>query len=295
MSGRINAWGHRWLTSQWSAPRVVTALIADGRSTHDKIWIILYFASRLRFRGWRPLGWIAPSPRKLTWHSSPSALCVSVQSGGLSPWYETSIVRVYAPAEGFEPQPGWTVVDIGANIGAYSVWAAGRVGSSGRLLAIEPNPVSFEQLLCSMEGLPVKATAIQAACGDSGGSITLHFEEGYTVSSSIHPFDAATDSVSIQMFRLEDLLRESSIQRIDMLKIDVEGAEELVLRGAGASLAQVQRIVLETTQGAIGSAVRSFLVEQGFVLVHEESMHWAIAGLELLAFDRGRPADPPQA
>lgn len=275
----------------WFAPRVVLALISDARTLRDRIWIVLYFVTRLRIRGARPFAAMAPRPRKLSWTSATASLFVSVESGGLSPWYETSILQVYAPTDAFVPRAGWTVVDVGANIGAYSVWAGAQIGPSGRLLAVEPNPVSFELLRRSLDALPMHVTAVPAACGDTDGEVTLHFERGYTVSSSITEFASATESVPTRMRRLEDLLREASIERVDILKIDVEGAEELVLRGAGPSIANVARVVLETTEGSIGSAVRALLASHGFSLAHEEQRHWAIEGLELLAFEKLSPAE----
>ncbi len=270
----------------WSPLRVVPALVADARGVRDKIWILFYFLSRQPVLGTRVLGWLTPRPRDLWWHSAPTPLSVSVESGGLSPWYETSIRKVYAPTTDFEPQPGWVIVDVGANIGAYSVWAAAQLGGSGKLVAIEPNPVSYKQLERSIGHLILDATAVQSACGEAEGEVILHFERGYTVSSSINEFAAATESVPVQMRRLEHILREHGIGHVDVLKIDVEGAEEMVLRGAGDTLLDIDRVVIETTEGDLGFAVRKLLQSRNLVLVHEEQDHWSIPGLELLAFRR---------
>jgi FkbM family methyltransferase len=207
----------------------------------------------------------------------------------LSPWYETSLRKVYAPNADFHPRPGWVIVDVGANIGAYSVWAAAQLGSVGKLVAIEPNPVSYKQLERSIGRLRVDATAVQAACGDAEGEVILHFEPGYTVSSSITEFAAATESVRVHMRRLDDIMRENAVEHVDVLKIDVEGAEEMVLRGAGDTLRDIDRVVVETTEGDVGSAVRALLQSRNFALVHEEREHWSIPGLELLAFRRVPP------
>ena len=201
-------------------------------------------------------------------------------------------LQVYAPERRFVPQPGWTVVDVGANIGAFSVWAAGMMGASGRLLAIEPNPVSFRELRRSLDELAVDATAFAVACGDVEGEVTLHFQPGYTVSSSLTSFDAATESATVPMRRLDALLGETGISHVDLLKIDVEGAEELVLRGAGEALSRISRVVLETTHDDIGRGVRAVMDASGFTLIHDESRHWSIAGLELLAYERSAGPDP---
>ena len=271
---------------RWAPLRVVLALLGDARTARDKMWVALYFASRLRIFGIPALTALRPRPRRLRWRSAPTPLSVSVESGGLSAWYETSILEVYAPERRFVPQQGWTVVDVGANIGAFSVWAASKMGASGRLLAIEPNPVSFRELQRSIEELAVDATAFAVACGDVEGEVTLHFQPGYTVSSSLTSFAAATESATVPMRRLDALLGETGISHVDLLKIDVEGAEELVLRGAGEALSRIDRVVLETTHDDVGRGVRAVMDGSGFTLVHDESRHWSIAGLELLAFER---------
>lgn len=277
---------------RWTPLRVVLALLGDARTARDKVWVALYFASRLRIFGIPALAALRPRPRLLRWRSAPTPLSVSVESGGLSAWYETSILQVYAPERRFVPQSGWTVVDVGANIGAFSVWAAGKMGASGRLLAIEPNPVSFRELERSIRDLAVDATAFAVAGGDVEGEVTLHFQPGYTVSSSLTGFDAATESATVPMRRLDALFDETGISHVDLLKIDVEGAEELVLRGAGEALSRVDRVVLETTHDDIGRGVRSVMDASGFTLVHDESRHWSIAGLELLAYERSAGLDP---
>ena len=274
------------LRSPWWAPRVVLALLRDGRQVRDKVWILAYFVSRLGVAGGHPFTGLAPRVRSVSWHSSPARLCVSTQSGGLSAWYETSLQHVYAPSSDFLPQPGWTVVDVGANIGAYSAWVAGLLGDAGRLLAIEPNPVSFAQLKRSIGSVPALSAALGVACGEFEGELVLYSEPGYTVSSSFSAFEAASRSDLVRVRRLDDISTEQEIQHVDLLKIDVEGAEALVLRGATETLARTDRVILETTADDLGSAVTELLHAHGFELVHRESDHWSIKGLEILAFRR---------
>lgn len=273
------------MTDRWSAMRVVPSLVADARGWRDKAWVILYFVARQQVFGRGLLGWLAPSPRTLSWRSGPAQLAVSVASGGLSVWYEIAHRESYAPLQDFRPRPGWNVVDVGANIGAYSIWAASSMRSSGRIIAIEPNPVSYERLIQSFQHVAVPHATVQAACGDRDGEITLHFEAGYTVSSSVIPFAAASETARVIMRTLDDILLEEAVGRIDVLKIDVEGAEEHVLAGASDALQQTRRVILETT-GATEAGVRAILDKHGFVSIHEEDDHWSVSGLKLLAFQR---------
>lgn len=273
------------MNRSWSALGVASALLRDARGIGDKSWVLRYFAARAAVRGRHPLKILAPGPRALAWHSAPTRLAVSTQSGGLSSWHEIAHRMSYAPTPSFRPRPGWSVIDVGANIGAYAVWAAAAMGGSGRIIAIEPNPISFERLEVSLEALEVPTTAIRAACGNADGEVSLYFEAGYTVSSSVISFAGATQVNKVRMHRLEDLLDEHGIGHVDLLKIDVEGAEEMVLQGTGAMLAAIDRVILETSDGPVDDAVRRILADGGFTLVHEATDHWGIEGLKLLAFE----------
>jgi FkbM family methyltransferase len=269
----------------WGPLRVILTLLRDARGSRSKAWVLAYFVSRARVFGRQPLVVLAPRPRLIKWHSSESPLSVSVESGGLSSWYEISHRLSYAPLGTLRPQPGWTIVDVGANIGAYTVWAAGHLGSTGRIVAIEPNPVSFDRLRKSVQHLPIPVSAFQVGCSDTPGSAALYFEEGYTVSASLQHFAQASRAVEVQLRRLDDVLQEAGTGRVDLIKIDVEGAEELVLRGAPNALAKASAVILETNE-AIEPGVRALLADAGFRLAHEASSHWDIPGLRLLAFTR---------
>lgn len=277
------------MTGEWSPVRVVTSLVGDARGLRDKGWVLLYFASRRHVAGHRPLKWLAPRPRSLSWRSSDSPLSVSVESGGLSSWYEIAHRGAYAPTEAFRPRPGWVVVDVGANIGAYSAWAAARLNGSGSLVAIEPNPVSFGRLTTTLGLLAVESSALQVACGDADTEVALHFEPGFTVSSSIRSFANASEHIRVHMRTLDDIVRELGIEHVDILKIDVEGAEELVLRGARQSLRNTDRVILETTSD-IRPTIDRIMEDSGFTMVGEKPDHWGVVGLSLVAYGRGESA-----
>ncbi len=274
------------IVHRWSPLVVVPALFKDARTWQDRAWIFLYFSSRLRLAGRMPFRWLAPRPRPLAFRSNPGSLSVSMQSGGLSTWYEISLIEAYAAVVGWRPQRGSVVVDVGANIGVFSLWAAKLIGVTGRLVAIEPNPVSYPHLQRSLHSLSIRVDSLSVACGESETDAVLHFESGFTVSSSLEPFAEADQSASVQVRRLDGILEELGIDHVDMLKIDVEGAEEAVLRGADRILPATDRIAVETTAGEVGTGVRSFLAERGFEVVAEESDHWGVAGLQLIGFRR---------
>ena len=129
---------------------------------------------------------------------------------------------------------GMTVVDVGANIGAFSLMAARRVGTGGRVLAVEPDPKTLANLVenVAVNGF-VQVRAINCALGDSEGTTVLSATEE---SSRNFLLPASLDSAvgsSVTVRTLDDVILEAGVDSVDYLKIDVEGYEMHVLRGAG--------------------------------------------------------------
>lgn len=269
--------------SEWAASKVVGTLLGDAVGLRNKLWVARYFAARRV----RPLGWLAPGSRNLEWRTTGTKLTVSSESGALSAWYEVAHVKAYAPVADFIPQAGWTVVDVGANIGAYATWAARFLGPTGQLVAIEPNPISFRHLKASLAGLPCRTHMLDVAASDTDTEMTLHFRRGFTGTSSLSRFADATDSVPVRVQRLDRMAHELDIEHIDLIKLDVEGAEADALKGAEAILSVTDRVVLETTADAIGANVRRILDHHNFELVHERRDVWDVDGLQILCFRRG--------
>jgi FkbM family methyltransferase len=141
-------------------------------------------------------------------------------------------------------QPGATFVDVGANIGLYTVPAARHVGPEGRVIAIEAHPRTFE-FLCRNVALNAldNVVTIQRAVGDSAGSVTMVYREADAGSS----FVAADPigGVEVPVETLDAILARASVATIDYLKIDVEGYELPVLRGARGIIAASPGIVVQ--------------------------------------------------
>lgn len=136
---------------------------------------------------------------------------------------------------------GLTVVDVGAHIGLYTVLAAEKVGSTGRVIAIEPAPKNYEQL---QEHILLNnfnnVTAVPMALSDHTGLEKLYIASLSICNSlnpNVVPQEKRTDSyVKVKVDTLDDLLKSLNIKKIDILKIDAEGAELQVLRGAEETL-----------------------------------------------------------
>ena len=140
--------------------------------------------------------------------------------------------------------PGLTVLDAGAHIGLYSVLAGTRVGSEGAVISFEPNPVSFRLLHKNIRanGLEDRATCIDAALSESEGTSSLFFSDLDRDMSSLHRTDDHESSIDVRTVALDEFLPEG--MAIDVIKIDIEGAEMAALRGMESVLKRNSQVVL---------------------------------------------------
>jgi len=172
-------------------------------------------------------------------------LHLSPASGGLATYYEIVARRIYASLPGFAPKAGDTVVDVGANIGVFSLWAASLIGSAGRIVSVEPTPVAFDYLQQNLGRLDIPIEMVRSACGDESGVLTLHYPPGRLSVASAEPRPDRTVSVDVPVERLSSIARDAGLDRVDFLKVDVEGLELEVLRGASDLLPVVGRLAME--------------------------------------------------
>lgn len=146
---------------------------------------------------------------------------------------------------GFEPAGDETVIDIGANIGAFTLHSAKRCR---RVIAYEPGSNEFELLTQNIElnGFD-NVSAVRAAVGGSRGETVL-FHGKDSVLNTIHEDRApgGTESEKVQCVTLEDIFRAHNLDHCDLLKLDCEGAEYDILYSADVScLQKVSRITME--------------------------------------------------
>jgi FkbM family methyltransferase len=126
---------------------------------------------------------------------------------------------------------GFVFIDIGANIGAYSLFVAGHTGPSARILAIEPQPHIFDRLTRNID-LNAFATvkAIACAVADKAGEVTLFIDQRNSGESSVKIVSSGgAEGIRVEAKTLLGLANEERLERIDAVKLDVEGAEDLIL------------------------------------------------------------------
>ncbi|MEO6812083.1 MAG: FkbM family methyltransferase [Isosphaeraceae bacterium] len=139
-------------------------------------------------------------------------------------------------------QPGMVVVDAGANIGYYTLLSAERVGPTGRVFAVEPSRLGVERLTRTVvENGMTQVQVVPIGLSDHEGEVTLHVppaSAGHHNPTMLDVADASFASEVVPVRTLDACLDEWGVDRVDLLKIDVEGFEPRVLRGAARSLAE---------------------------------------------------------
>ncbi|MGV6871137.1 FkbM family methyltransferase [Pseudochelatococcus sp. B33] len=184
--------------------------------------------------------------------------------------YEPEIVSLFQEYV----KQGMNVVDIGANIGYFSIISADIVGSSGHVLAVEPNSENAKLLEISRRanGFEHLEIALMAASNRNGLLILNAGESNGTTATLSNNPDLLKNATLVPSIRLDDLIPRS--RRIDFVKIDVEGAEKLALSGMIETLSLHKPIIvsefsplaLPYFSGCTGEEYLGFLADLGYAI-----------------------------
>jgi FkbM family methyltransferase len=146
-----------------------------------------------------------------------------------------SIFGVYEPMETEivqkEVKKGDVVLDIGANIGYYTLIMARIVGDNGKVFAFEPDPSNFALLKKNVEANGYKnVVLVQKAVSDKTGQVRLYLNPNKTVDHRIFDSGDGRQSIAIEAVRLDDYFADFT-GKIAFIKMDVQGAEGGVVQG----------------------------------------------------------------
>jgi FkbM family methyltransferase len=146
-------------------------------------------------------------------------------------------------------KPRMKVVDAGANIGLYSLLAAKCVGDGGHIWSFEPSQATYRLLLnnLSLNGVTTVA-AHRVALSDFEGELTLRSERGFGDLYRHLDYTGKTSAgdvvETVGVSTLDDFAAAQKIDQIDFLKIDVEGGEYCLLKGAQRLLSQSPSVIV---------------------------------------------------
>jgi FkbM family methyltransferase len=174
----------------------------------------------------------------------------------------------------YTPEPGDVVFDVGAGVGSETLLFSRLVGASGQVVSIEAHPRTYRRVaqLCNANRLE-NVTPLQVAAGESDGTTTISDLANHVRNTTA---GATPDGVEVPARRLETIAKSLDITRIDVLKMNIEGAEVAALRGLGPLLAGTRYVCIAchdflADEGGgdtlrTKAAVRELLLEQGFEL-----------------------------
>lgn len=138
---------------------------------------------------------------------------------------ELDFLRAHTPQ-------GGVCVDVGANVGTYAIVLARHVGAGGKVIAIEPHPVTHARLAFNRAASGfTQVVLVAAAAGPSDGELMIETDGDNLGASHIVSGERASRAIRVPSLRLQRILGDAGVDHVDALKIDVEGFEDRVLTG----------------------------------------------------------------
>jgi len=198
------------------------------------------------------------------------------------PYISSCIQREYTLLPGFLANPNYIILDIGANVGFYTVIQAKRL-KGGKCFSFEPNPnvVSLLQENVKLNKLEEVVEVLPFAVGSLSGDVMFDDFGALSTRASIATGRGLRPR-RVPMITLDWFVAKYGIPRIDLVKIDVEGSEVEVLKGATkVALPMTKRIVLEYHGSSRLAEVRYICAESGFTEIHH------ILANSIVYFQRG--------
>jgi FkbM family methyltransferase len=167
-------------------------------------------------------------------------------------------------------QPGATVIDVGANVGLFSVPLARAVGLSGTLIAIEPLAENVARLRANVDRNRLDNVVVyEVAASDRPGTLELELgdDPAYASATGVRENRGLGVTASVDAMRLDDIWLDLGCPTVPVLKIDVEGAEDAVLAGATQLLqACAPSVLVECGDAAALERIVDRLAEFGYVV-----------------------------
>jgi FkbM family methyltransferase len=164
-------------------------------------------------------------------------------------------------------QPGMQVLDLGAHVGYFSLLFSVLVGPAGQVCTIEPNPENLKKIRSMMEANQLQNIRVfPFAASDQAGDVQFVTESTGQMGhmATLSPENRAV-SVTVRAVRMDDLARDQGIERIDLIKMDVEGAEFKALTGMAGLIGRCHpTIICEWHPAVAGPDYRTIFEQLGY-------------------------------
>jgi len=127
-------------------------------------------------------------------------------------------------------KPGMNIIDVGAHIGYYSILFSNLIGKNGTVYAFEPEPKHFEFLKKNVQGYS-NTKIILKAVSNKSSIVEFYVSKGKTGCDSLFPADFREEKIRVNTITLDSFISEIGFPEINLVKIDIEGAEPYAIAG----------------------------------------------------------------
>ena len=194
----------------------------------------------------------------------------------LESMYNIVVEEDYGKIKEFTPSPGDVVYDVGANVGFYTIWASKNMKGRGKIYAIEPLSYNYKRLLFNLKKNNVKiAVPLKVAISDKDGyaemlrpaastGSTLFESHLKLLESKYGSKEEVLTKEVVKVTTLDAVTSRFSPSRINLLKIDIEGAELLALKGGNKTLDITEKLIIEVHDVSCLNKIKEKLYEKGF-------------------------------
>lgn len=153
--------------------------------------------------------------------------------------------RVFIDNLGYSyfPKRGDIVVDVGAGVGEELMVFSHAVGPKGTVYAIEAHPFTFSVLKHNNEQNGFRNTVLlNCAISDENGFI--HIEDSDVSLANRVVYNGDQNTIKVKAVTIHTLIEEHKIKQIDFLKVNIEGAEQLLIKGIGSSISKIRNVAI---------------------------------------------------
>ncbi|VAW76873.1 hypothetical protein MNBD_GAMMA15-2631 [hydrothermal vent metagenome] len=203
---------------------------------------------------------LIPAPEGLNFEYRKEVVLHDLYRFGAFEEMQTAALKKYTPA-------GGVFVDVGANVGYFAALASRWVGDSGQVFAFEPIPDTSRNLVSNLALNDCRNVQVFFdACSDQSGTAAMKIgkQSGWS-----HISAGGEGDIQVTTITLDEFLEKRNLERMDVLKIDTEGADLKVIFGARRSIERFRPVVLMETDhiGDFGHSledVESFFSDLGY-------------------------------
>lgn len=200
-----------------------------------------------------------------------------------TPQYFDALEREILAQDIEQNNQNYVFIDIGANVGGYTLFVAMRAGKSAKIIALEPQPEMFERLTFNIRQNPTGTIkALDCAVADRDGEMTLFLapkNRGEASLKMLSADPAQGHAVQVQARALLSIVQSEGLEHINALKIDIEGAEDIVLLPFFESAPESvwpKLIILEDGTGRWGSDLVETLKQKGYSIAAKTRLNFVL-------------------